>query len=169
MSKYLSEMKANKARLAVLDQNIAELEKLARMLQNVKPDRGLTAHYCDENRHAEGGHSDPTAALAMYDPIEDVSEVYAEIRKLMIERQRIIGWINIANAALSFLPEKKRIVVELRAIEGMTWEDVSFEYEIRTGHALSDKSCRSNFYSAMETIQPFFRRTEDVPQKESAS
>lgn len=168
MSKYLFDLKANQARVAVLDRNIEELKKLAKTMQTVKPDIGMTVRYGEEKCHAEGTHSDPTAGAALYDPSEQISEIFAEIRKLMIERQRVIGWINIANAALSFLPEDQRMIVQLRAIEGMKWEELSFEYEDRTGHSLSVKSCRKYYYIALETMQPFFRRTDEPPQDGSA-
>lgn len=158
MSVYLTELKANIALVKTLDENIEALKKLAKnMLEQEPPTIGMTAHYANENRHKEGSVSHPTEYLALYDPSEQVAKIYEEIRRLMFQKQRVLCWINIAKTALNFLSDRERIIVELRAFEELSWENVAFEYEDRTGESISDKTCNKVYMRALNRIEPFFK------------
>lgn len=165
MSIYLRELNANKARVKAIDRAIAEFKQLANDIKNFRPEQRMTTSYDGMSVFSNTGtHSDPTAWFASYSvPYEDLEVIYAEIRKLMIERQKVTGWINLAEAALEFLPEKQRIIVVMRAIEGRTWEDIAFEYCDRTGQTISDKTCCKRYHQALRAIDPFFRKNEDPP------
>lgn len=157
MSVYLKELKANIELVKTIDKNIESLKTLADDMQRNSSSIGLTAHYGEESRHKEGYVSSMTEHVALYDASEQIAEIMAEIRKLMIARQRVLCWIDIAKTALNFLSERERIIVELREFEELTWENIAFEYEERTGKKISDKTCNKIYWKAMNRMEPFFR------------
>ena len=153
--KCLIDYKANCARAKFLDYEIPRLQKLAKQLEkDVSWYSGVV--YGEENRHAEGSHSDPTGREAVRDIPEDVRQLYEDICALIIEQNRTALWIALAEQVLAFLPEKQRIIVELRAVEGLTWADVGDEIFERTGRDYTERALRYQYKSAMEKINPFF-------------
>lgn len=162
MSKYtnfpvLSELNANRARLAALDTEIPKLESLAAKLQN---DISLpTSQFCHgAGIHATGSHSDPTARLASQLPA-DVVELLTDIRSLTIERYRLAARVELAESALRFLPERERMIVTFRIVERMSWEDVADAIYENTGIWTTENVCRKQIDRAMERIAPFFSKS----------
>lgn len=154
MFKPLTNLNANRARIAVLDAQIPRLKTLAHQLENDVSIRGVI--FGEEYRHAEGGHSDPTGRAAVQPLPEDVQQLYQDIRSMIIERQRVAVWVELAEQALAFLPERQRVIVQARAVDGLSWEGVVDALYDQTGELLTDKSCRVNYKRAMEKIEPFF-------------
>ena len=154
MFKPLTNLNANRARIAVLDAQIPRLKALAHRLENDVSIRGVTLG--EEYRHAEGGHSDPTGRAAVQPLPEDVQQLYQDIRSMIIERQRVTIWVELAEQALAFLPDRQRVIVQARAVDGLSWEGVVDALYDQTGQLSTDKSCRANYKRAMEKIQPFF-------------
>lgn len=159
MFKPLTNLNANRARIAVLDTQIRRLKALAHQLENDVSIRGVT--FGEKCRHAEGGHSDPTGRAAVQPLPEDVQQLYQDIRSMIIERQRVAVWVELAEQALAFLPERQRIIVQARIVDGLSWEGVVDALYDQTGQLLSDKSCRANFKRAIAKIKPFFT-VEDI-------
>lgn len=156
MSVYLKELKANIALVKTIDENIATLKELAEDMQHYKPDIGMTVRY-DREKVQSSSITSPVEIAAMYDPTKDVAEIFAEIRSLMIRRQRVMFRIDVAKTALNFLSDRERIIVELREFQEMTWENIAFEYEDQTGHSISDKTCNKVYWKAIRRIEPFFQ------------
>ena len=154
MFKPLINLNANRARIAVLDTQIPRLKALAHQLKNDVSIRGVTLG--EEYLHAEGGHSDPTGRAAVQPLSEDVQQLYQDIRSMIIERQRVAVWVELAEQALAFLPERQSVIVQARAVDGLSWEGVVDALYDQTGELLTDKSCRANYKRAMEKIEPFF-------------
>lgn len=154
MFKPLTNLNANRARVAVLDVQISRLKTLAQQLEKDVSIRGVT--FGEEYRHAEGGHSDPTGRAAIQSLPEDVQQLHQDIRSMIIERQRVSVWVELAEQALAFLPERQRVIVQARAVDGLSWEGVVDVLYDQTGELLTDKSCRANYKRAMEKIAPFF-------------
>ena len=159
MFKPLTNLNANRARIAVLDAQIPRLKALANQLENDVSIRGVT--FGEEYRHAEGSQSDPTGRAAVQPLPEDVQQLYQDIRSMIIERQSVTVWVELAEQALAFLPDRQRVIVQARAIDGLSWEGVVDALYDQTGELLTDKSCRANYKRAMEKIKPFFI-TENV-------
>ena len=154
MFKPLTNLNANRARIAVLDAQIPRLKALAHQLENDVSIRGVT--FGEEYRHAEGGHSDPTGRAAVQPLPEDVQQLYQDIRSMIIERQRVAIWVDLAEQALAFLSDRQRIIVQARAVDGLAWDGVIDAVYDQTGDLISDKTCRANYNRAIEKISPFF-------------
>lgn len=145
----------NRARIAALDGEIIRLKELAKQLEKDVSFRG-TALYGEENRHAEGWYSDPTGRAAVQDLPEDVRQLYEDIRRMTIERNRTAAWVALADQALAILPRIEKLVVELRAIDGLSWADVGDEVYERTERDYSEVALRNIFKRALNKIRPFF-------------
>lgn len=153
--KCLTNLHVNRARVAALDAEIKRLQALAKQLEGDVSVRAVV-RYGEESRHPEGWHSDPTGRAAVCDLPEDMRQLYEDIRGLIIERGRTASSVSLAEQALAFLPERLRIVVEFRVIEGMSWADVGDEVYERTGHDYSERALRNQLNSALKKIEPFF-------------
>lgn len=94
MFKPLTNLNANRARVAVLDVQISRLKTLAQQLEKDVSIRGVT--FGEEYRHAEGGHSDPTGRAAIQSLPEDVQQLHQDIRSMIIEQQRVSVWVELA-------------------------------------------------------------------------
>lgn len=151
--KHLTDYKVNRARIDALDVEIKRLQALAQQLEK---DVSFQATVTYGERHAEGWHSDPTGRAAVRGLPEDVRQLYEDIRGLIIERGRTASLVALADQALAFLPEKQRIVVQLRAVEGMSWADVGDEIFERVGHDYTEAALRRQYKSALAKIEPFF-------------
>lgn len=158
----LRDLNAYRARVAVLDHQIPKLRALAAKMQE---DVSIpTARYGDPAGyiHASGSHSNPTQRRALCDLPEDVAELLEDIRRLTIERHRTAARIELVEQALAFLPENERIIVELRAVEGMSWFDVVDAVLERTECLITERTARARYDRACVKIEPFFN-TADIP------
>lgn len=164
--KDLVNLNANRARVAVLDKQIPQLQKLAAKLQN---DVAITVRHYDGDDacgiHATGSHGDPTMRRAMCDLPGDVAQLLEDIRQLTIERHRTAARIDMAESALAFLSERERLVVELRSVEGMSWADVVDAVYDRTGDMIGEKTVRRTYDRACVKIAPFFPNAGDSEKK----
>lgn len=154
--RQFKEYKVNRAKIAALEGEIEKLQLLAKQLEGDVGFRGV-ALYGEESRHSEGGHSDLTALEALREVPDDVRQLYDDIRILTIEKGRAAARVAIVERALDMLTDKQRIVVELRAIDGLSWEDVADGFLDRTEHEYTTRTLRTLFSNALTTINPFFR------------
>lgn len=156
--KALTNLNVNRARVAVLDREISKLRNLAEKLQKdtyLETSRlgDPTAHI-----HSEGGHADTTARQGVREDIHnDVKQLLNDICALTIERHRTATWIEIAESALAFLPDRERQIVELRAVEGLSWFDVVDALYDRTGDLIGERTARRTYERACNKIAPFFQ------------
>ena len=153
----LTNLNANRARVAVLDKQIPRLRNLADKLQS---DVSLPVpRYGDDTGsiHATGSHTDPTQRHALCDLPDDVRQLLEDIRRLTIERHRTAAWVEMAETALAFLPDRERQIVELRAVEGLSWFDVVDALYDRTGDLIGERTARRTYERACNKIAPFFQ------------
>lgn len=148
---------ANKARVAVLNREIERMRVVLKELSGDVQADGMTVRYGREKIGKTGSHTDPTGEIAVRDePSKAVQELMHDIKRATLERTRLQGRIENVQAALDFLDQRERTVVELRVFRALSWIDVSFEYEDQTGHSISDKTCQKVFGRALKRIEPFF-------------
>lgn len=160
MAKYyfppLRYLNANRARVAVLDSQLPKLIGLAEKLAN---DVSIhTTQFGDDTGciHGVGSHGDPTQRHALEGMPDDVVELLNDIRQMTIERHCTAARIEIAEQALAFLPDRERLIVKLRAVDGMSWFDVLDALCEQTGEIISDRTARNIYDRACEKIAPFF-------------
>lgn len=155
----LTNYRANKATVAQLEKSIARAREL---LPEIIEDKSasITRVYNETNRHKEGSYSDSTGELATVEVTRDAEKLMSDIRGMLIQKNRVQTWIDEAEAALAFLHKDERIVVQLRAIYRKTWEEIEYDFEIKTEKHFSIKTLRKNYNNAIKKIEPFFSSCE---------
>lgn len=90
---------------------------------------------------------------------EELRAINAEIEAVRREIERVRDRISYVDAWLDGLTERERLVIQRRAINGETWEEVGRAYADRFGLELNDDSLMRIRRSAMRHI---FRMAADV-------
>lgn len=156
----LLNLKANKVRIATLTVEIQKLRNIAKLLEN-DININTTARYDPmAGYRKQGTHGDMigNTALdrAMGNPTDELKCLLVDINIMTMELYRTQAWVQLAESALNFLPERERAIVNYRAVEQFSWEMIADALSDEYGIILSLSSIRHIYNRATEKIKPFF-------------
>ena len=155
-------LRINRERVAYIDRTLPGLHKLALQLQQ---DVNISTTRIRIDADAIHGNqtTDPTARQALTDVFKDVQELQEDIIKLTIERQRRAAWIEEAETALNLLSERYRLIVTLRDVVSLSWEDVANQISDKINDYISASAVRKGYIRAIAKIESFFNDADPAP------
>lgn len=149
--------RAAKGRAAHISVEISRLK--TELQRTIEADREETAditgqHYSTMPRGSDIGNPTEEKGLQLYNlqPSPEATDIRQRIHELTLIQERSLIIVLFVEAWLQGLTEKERWIIEKQAIDGMSWREVAYRYNVDFGYTAKPDTLKRIKRTAIEKV-----------------